>query len=170
MTKESFAGGDAFVEPVKVTRNLKRKLVQVDKKEDEAYEFLKVAASAITKKDDASIFGEMVASEIRKLTQRNTILAKQKIINTIFELQMTQMEDSSSSVSNTSQVEVCPSTFNTNSFNSNNHKTTRSPITLVPATVNLSNDNSESDKETEDDGIDQYLIFDFNNRNVNKIG
>jgi len=60
--------------PIRTKRNLKRS--REDEREQEAYNFLKVAADHLTNKDEFSIFGQMVASQLRKLNRRNQAIAK----------------------------------------------------------------------------------------------
>jgi hypothetical protein len=64
--------------PISTKRKLKRSLE--DKRKQEAYSFLKVAADHLTNKDEFSIFGQMVASQLRKLNLRNQAIAKKKTI------------------------------------------------------------------------------------------
>jgi hypothetical protein len=51
--------------PIGTKRNIKRS--REDEREQEAYNFLKVAADHLTNIDEFSIFGQMVASQLRKL-------------------------------------------------------------------------------------------------------
>jgi len=51
--------------PIRTKRNLKRSWE--DEREQEAYNFLKIAADHLTNTDEFSIFGQMVASQLRKL-------------------------------------------------------------------------------------------------------
>ena len=51
--------------PIRTKRNVKRR--REDEREQEAYNFLKVAADHLTNKDEFSVFGQMVASQLRKL-------------------------------------------------------------------------------------------------------
>ena len=60
--------------PVRTKRNLKRS--REDEKEQEAFNFLKVAADHLTNVDELSIFGQMVASQLRKLNRRNQAICK----------------------------------------------------------------------------------------------
>jgi len=50
---------------IRTKRNLKRSWE--DEREQDAYNFLKVAADHLTNIDESSIFGQMVASQLRKL-------------------------------------------------------------------------------------------------------
>jgi hypothetical protein len=60
--------------PIRTKRNLKRS--RKDEREQEAYNFLKVAADHLTNKDEFSVFGQMVASQLRKLNRRNQAVTK----------------------------------------------------------------------------------------------
>jgi hypothetical protein len=51
--------------PIRTKKNLKRS--QEDEGEQEAYNFLKVAADRLMNIDEFPIFGQMVASQLRKL-------------------------------------------------------------------------------------------------------
>jgi hypothetical protein len=65
--------------PIRTKRNLKRSWE--DEREQEAYNFLKVAADHLMNKDEFSVFGQMVASQLRKLNRRNQAVAKNHIQN-----------------------------------------------------------------------------------------
>ena len=60
--------------PIRTKGNLKRSWE--DKREQVAYNFLKVAADHVMNIDKFSIFGQMVASQLRKLNRRNQAVAK----------------------------------------------------------------------------------------------
>jgi hypothetical protein len=62
-----------------------------DEMEEEAYNVLKVAANCLTSTDDFSIFGQMVASQLRKLNQRNQAIAKNYIQNYLFDMEMREI-------------------------------------------------------------------------------
>jgi hypothetical protein len=61
-------------QPIRTKRNLKRSWE--DEREQEAYNFLKVAADHLTNIDELSVFVQMVASQLRKLNRRNQAIAK----------------------------------------------------------------------------------------------
>lgn len=84
-----------FLPPPQTCRGIKRKIEDDRKKEDQAFGFLEVAAKSLTNKDDCSIFGEMIATQLRKLTSRNQAIARNKIQNLIFYLEMQEMNISS---------------------------------------------------------------------------
>jgi len=75
--------------PIRTNRNLKRR--REDEREQEAYNFLKVAADHLTNIDEFSIFGQMVASQLRKLNRRNQAIAKNHIQNYLFDMEMAEM-------------------------------------------------------------------------------
>jgi hypothetical protein len=60
--------------PISTKRILKRS--REGEREQEAYNFHKVAADHLTNVDEFSIFGQMVASQLRKLNRRNQAVAK----------------------------------------------------------------------------------------------
>lgn len=60
--------------------------------EAEALNFLKTAAASIAEKDECTIFGLMVGTELKKLNPRNKVVAKNKIQNVIFELELDEMD------------------------------------------------------------------------------
>jgi hypothetical protein len=79
---------------IRTQRNLlKRKREEEEKKEAEAFAFMKAAATSMAQKDDCSIFGQMVAAEIRKLNPKNKIIAKNKIQNILFDLQLEEINE-----------------------------------------------------------------------------
>lgn len=83
-------------------RKLKRRSDEDYKTDEEdACTFVKVAADNLATKDDCTLFGQMVASQIKKLSQRNQAIAKNRIQNFIFELEMEEMDTASSNKSNT---------------------------------------------------------------------
>jgi hypothetical protein len=51
--------------PIRTKRNLKRG--REDEREQKAYNFLKVSTDHLMNEDEFSIFGQMVASQLRKL-------------------------------------------------------------------------------------------------------
>ena len=75
--------------PIRTKRNLKRS--REDGREQEAYNFLKVAADHLTNKDEFSVFGQMVASQLRKLNRRNQAVAKNYIQNYLFDMEMSEI-------------------------------------------------------------------------------
>lgn len=72
-----------------------------DDDDEDACQFVEVAADGLAKNDECTIFGQMVASQIRKLTQRNQAIAKNRIQNFIFELEMEEMNTDASNKSRT---------------------------------------------------------------------
>lgn len=82
--------------PPQTCRGIKRKIINDDrKKEEQAFGFLEVAAKSLIKKDDCSVFGEMISSQLRKLTPRNQAIGRNRIQNLLFELEMKEMDDAS---------------------------------------------------------------------------
>jgi len=75
--------------PIKTKRNLKRS--REDEREQDAYNFLKVAADHLTNIDEFSIFRQMVASQLRKCNRRNQAIAKYYIQNYLFDMDMREM-------------------------------------------------------------------------------
>lgn len=88
-----------FARPIRTNRNMKRRRDEEDKKEEEAFHFLKVAANELTSKDEFTIFGQMVASQIRKLNRRNQAIAKNRIQNCLFELEIEEINNVSCQIS-----------------------------------------------------------------------
>lgn len=87
-------------------RNVKRRWDEdCKKKEEDTCQFLDVSADEIMKTDDCTLFGQMVASQIKKLKQRNQAIAKNRIQNLIFELEMEEINAASSFKNNTSPQE-----------------------------------------------------------------
>lgn len=84
-----------FLPPPQTCRGIKRKIDDDDrKKEEAAFGFLEVAAKSLSTKDDCSIFGEMIATQLRKLTPRNQAIARNRIQNLIFDFEMQEMNNS----------------------------------------------------------------------------
>jgi hypothetical protein len=71
--------------PIRTKRSLKR--CREDEREQEAYNFLKVAADHLTNIDEFSIFGQMVACQLRKLNRCNQAIAKNYIQNYLFDME-----------------------------------------------------------------------------------
>lgn len=86
-----------FAIPLKTRRNLKRKLDDGHLKEDRAFAFLDLASKELLSKDENTVFGQLVASQIRKLNPRNQAIARNRIQNILFELEIGEMDGSSSS-------------------------------------------------------------------------
>lgn len=82
-------------------RTVKRRWDEDFKKDEDACQFLEVAAEGLTTNDDCTIFGQMVASQIRKLNQRNQAIAKNRIQNCIFELEMEEINATSAKKNHT---------------------------------------------------------------------
>lgn len=93
-TQEESADNSFVQQPIRTKRNLKKR----DQTEEQALKFLNMAASELTKKDDCTIFGEMVASQLRKLNKRNQAVAKHEINNLLFKFEMVEIENSSSQI------------------------------------------------------------------------
>jgi hypothetical protein len=72
--------------PIRTKRNCRE-----DEREQEAHNFLKVAADHLMNIDEFSIFGQMVASQLRKLNRRNQAIAKNYIQNYLFDMEMREM-------------------------------------------------------------------------------
>jgi hypothetical protein len=102
----------AFVyPPIRTKRNLKRSWE--DEREQEAYNFLKVAADHWTNIDEFSIFGQIIESQLRKLNRRNQAIAKNRIQNYLFDMEMREMNSVPfDNTSPTSSRSVTPSTTN----------------------------------------------------------
>jgi hypothetical protein len=75
--------------PIRTKRHLKRR--RQDEREHEAYNFLKVATDHLTNIDEFSIFGLMVAFQLRKLNRCNQAIAKNYIQNYLFDMEMREM-------------------------------------------------------------------------------
>jgi hypothetical protein len=71
--------------PIRTKSSLKRSWE--DEREQEAYNFLKVAADHLTNIDEFSIFGQMVACQLRKLNRCNQEIAKNYIQNYLFDME-----------------------------------------------------------------------------------
>ncbi|KAF6208699.1 hypothetical protein GE061_017157 [Apolygus lucorum] len=79
-------------QPLKNKRNLiKKKQEDKDPREEEAYEMMKLAAAQLTEKDEACLFGQMVAAKLRKLGPRNRSVAENQIQNFLFQMEMQEM-------------------------------------------------------------------------------
>lgn len=75
-----------------------------DPQVEEAYEFMTKAANALSTKDESTVFGEMLALKLRKLTPRNRTIAQYKITNLIFEMEMEDLTNAPTSGSLPSPV------------------------------------------------------------------
>lgn len=64
---------------------------RIDQREDEAYNVMRIAASRMVNKDEATLFGEMVASKIRKLSAHNQAIAQNHVNNYLFKLEMEEL-------------------------------------------------------------------------------
>lgn len=136
-------------EAIRTRRNvvLKRKREDDNKEEGEVLNFLKTAATSLTaQKDDCAIFGQMVAFELRKLNPRNKAIAKNKIQNIIFELQLEEIQNQTSPV---------PGSYGDTSSSSTSmfHNTSlqSSPSVLIPEAERI---NPEDDTE-----VENFLAF-----------
>ncbi|XP_046659561.1 uncharacterized protein LOC124353658 [Homalodisca vitripennis] len=73
-TASSSCRQQKFLPTPQTCRGIKRKIDDDGKKEEAAFGFLEVAAKSLSEKDDCSIFGEMIATQLRKLTPRTMAL------------------------------------------------------------------------------------------------
>jgi hypothetical protein len=53
---------------------------------------MKKAAHVLSNRDEASMFGQVVASKLRKLSPRNRVIAENRINNIFFELEMEELD------------------------------------------------------------------------------
>lgn len=144
-------------ERIRTQRNIVNRKRKIDENnEAEALDFLKKAATSIAEKDDCTIFGQMVASEIRGLTPRNKAVAKNRIQNVIFNLQMEEMSSQTLVISQQPHIVGSSGT----SGNSSQNTSVMSPSLLI------SNDQTSADNETE---LEQFLIINIDKQNLNKI-
>ncbi|KAG8320520.1 hypothetical protein J6590_066500 [Homalodisca vitripennis] len=93
-TASSSCRQQKFLPTPQTCRGIKRKIDDDGKKEEAAFGFLEVAAKSLSEKDDCSIFGEMIATQLRKLTPRNQAIARNRIQNLIFDFEMQEMNNS----------------------------------------------------------------------------
>ncbi|KAG8307362.1 hypothetical protein J6590_023129 [Homalodisca vitripennis] len=93
-TASSSCRQQKFLPTPQTCRGIKRKIDDDRKKEEAAFGFLEVAAKSLSEKDDCSIFGEMIAAQLRKLTPRNQAIARNRIQNLIFDFEMQEMNNS----------------------------------------------------------------------------
>lgn len=77
------------IPPIKKKRNIKS--TKIDDKEEEAYQFMKKANEELSKKDEFTTYGQLVAHKIRNLNAINRLLAQQRINNILFDLEMQQI-------------------------------------------------------------------------------
>jgi hypothetical protein len=75
--------------PIRTKANIQRS--REYEREKEAFNFPKVAADHLTNIDEFSIFGQMVASQLRKLNRRNQAIAKNYFQNYLFHVEMSEM-------------------------------------------------------------------------------
>lgn len=67
-------------EAICIKRNIvKRKKSEGHENETEALIFLRTAAASTAEKDECTIFGQMVGTELRKLNPRNKVVPKNQI-------------------------------------------------------------------------------------------
>ncbi|XP_054279013.1 uncharacterized protein LOC128997401 [Macrosteles quadrilineatus] len=76
-------------------RNLLKRKKEEEKKEEEAF-----TSTSIAQKDDCNIFVQMVEAELRKLNPKNRVIAKNKIQNILFDLQLQEINETQSDVIN----------------------------------------------------------------------
>ena len=145
-----------FACPLRTKRNVKRRWDEDDKKEEEAFHFLKVVAKELTTKDECTMSGQMVAFQIRKLNKRNQAIAKNRIQNCLFELEMEEMNTASSNQNSTVQLPAGITYFSSSS--------SASPRSLQsPATCSDSQPSTPHDQNTAFQDVQQYLVFDLDN-------
>ncbi|KAG8309388.1 hypothetical protein J6590_087271 [Homalodisca vitripennis] len=93
-TASSSCRQQKFLPTPQTCRGIKRKIDDDGKKEEAAFGFLEVAAKSLSEKDDCSIFEEMIATQLRKLTPRNQAIARNRIQNLIFDFEMQEINNS----------------------------------------------------------------------------
>lgn len=137
------------------------------KKEEQAFGFLEVAAKSLSKKDDCSVFGEMISSQLRKLTPRNQAIARNRIQNLIFELEMQEMDDASQN--NT----VAPPYYTPSGPSSQSSYDTRYEPTILNTQQHTNSIQQNTQQQTSTDispnpgnafgEVQQFLCFNLNN-------
>lgn len=140
--------------PIKTKRNVKKRSREDDRKEEEAIQFLKVAATELSAKDEFTIFGQMIACQIRKLNKRNQALAKNRIQNYIFELEMEEMNTVSSNENSTVQL------HSVNNFSSS---TSASPLQSPGTFSDYSQPPTPQYQNAPHQDLQEYLLFDLDN-------
>ena len=98
----------------------------------------------------------MFAFQIRKLNKRNQAIAKNRIQNCPFELEMEEMNTASSNQNSTVQLPAGITYFSSSS--------SASPHSLQsPATCSDSQPSTPHDQNTAFQDVQQYLVFDLDN-------
>lgn len=138
-----------FVKPI-TTKRSANKTSNADR-EQQAFNLMKAAASKLSKdKDESSIFGEMVATKLRKLSPRNQAITQNRINNMLFEMEMEEIAASSTPLSSppsqfaaiSSQLRSPPSpseSLHSNQTIYSNEEYSNTPATKVYTIMNPNN-------------------------------
>jgi len=148
----------AFAHPsIRTKRNLKRS--GEDERKQEAYNLLKVAADHLTNLDKFSIFGQMVASQLRKLNRRNQAIAKKNYIqNYLTDMEMREMNSVPlDNLSPNLPYSVTPST---------SYFPGSSPQSCQSVNSDYSNTSTNKLHDTTYKEIQDLVTFNTNNNNV----
>ncbi|KAF5274470.1 hypothetical protein FQR65_LT16984 [Abscondita terminalis] len=142
--------------PLKTTRATK-KLRDDDEKEEAAFKLLKVAANELNSKGESSVFGKMVASQLRKLNKWNQAIAKNRIQNKLFELEMDELTNT--------QLPPNGTSYSTSSLSPASSPPNSQPPTLQyppPSSASCSYSQPPTPQQPPDpisQEVEEYLLF-----------
>lgn len=89
-----------FVKPIATIRSVKLNKTANAEREEQAFNLMKAAANKLSiPKDESTIFGEMVAAKLRKMSPRNQAIAQNRMNNMLFEMEMEEITASSTPLS-----------------------------------------------------------------------
>ncbi|XP_077287415.1 uncharacterized protein LOC143912106 isoform X1 [Arctopsyche grandis] len=99
-----------FIQPFFTKRNIKPSSNENSREED-AYNFMRIASEMLVNRDESDIFGSMVATKLKKFSHRNRIIIQNYINNYIFQMELKELDNTyvspaSVSTSNTSEHEI----------------------------------------------------------------
>lgn len=83
-------GSDTEIVQLKRKRGASKNTYEVDDKRNKTYIMTKSLEES-SSKDEYSVFGQLIAQKIRKLDQRNKLIAQHRIHTVLFELEMQQI-------------------------------------------------------------------------------
>lgn len=87
-----------FVKPIATKRSANKNANA--EREQQAFNLMKAAANKLNMpKDESTIFGEMVAAKLRKMSPRNQAIAQNRMNNMLFEIEMEEIAVSSTPLS-----------------------------------------------------------------------
>ncbi|XP_077288652.1 uncharacterized protein LOC143913024 isoform X2 [Arctopsyche grandis] len=91
-TSPSTTNSSQSIQPILTKWNTKPSSIE-NKREEEAYNFMKTASEMIVNRDECDIFGSIVATKLKKFNLRNRAIMQNYINNYIFQMELQELNN-----------------------------------------------------------------------------